>query len=87
MQIPFRQLITELSAEKMRLALTIIAIAWATTSITFMLAVGEGLRVSIEQSSNKGSDNLIVIYSGTSSKSSAGKSSGTPFNSTGMISS
>ena len=41
--VPLGHVVRELFAERTRVLLTILAIAWGTASITTMLALGEGL--------------------------------------------
>ncbi|HDY3938861.1 TPA: ABC transporter permease, partial [Vibrio cholerae] len=45
--LPIRQIMQEMAAEKLRLSLTILAVAWSTLCIAGLLAVGEGIRSGI----------------------------------------
>ncbi|OAN11636.1 peptide ABC transporter permease [Photobacterium jeanii] len=62
--IPFRQIFQEMAAEKLRLGLMILAIAWATVCITFMLSVGEGLRQGLTRHAESGNGKLIRVMGG-----------------------
>ncbi|SHO57174.1 ABC transporter permease [Vibrio quintilis] len=64
MLLPLRQIFQEMAAEKLRLILTIFAVAWATLCIAGMLAVGEGLRAGIIRVVQNGNGNLIHITGG-----------------------
>lgn len=57
--------IHEIRQQKIRLLLTLIAIAWGTASITGMLAVGEGLRQSFGQAMRNVGKNLLVLSPAT----------------------
>ncbi|MBN1684430.1 MAG: ABC transporter permease [Gammaproteobacteria bacterium] len=66
--------IRELIQEKTRLFLTILAIAWGTFTISSMLAVGEGLRVTFQTAvANAGYNLLSVMGEGRSSKNYLGQ--------------
>ncbi|WP_318505589.1 ABC transporter permease [Photobacterium leiognathi] len=64
---PVKQIFHEMSAEKLRLSLTILAIVWSTVCISTMLAAGEGLRQGLIRSSTSGNGNLIYVSSGVAS--------------------
>lgn len=64
MQLPLRQIYQEMVAEKLRLALTIIAVAWATLCIATMLSVGEGIRQGVLRIAHNGNGNLIYLNAG-----------------------
>ncbi len=66
--LPLRQIIHEMTAEKMRLGLTILAIVWATVSIASMLAIGEGLRQGLIRTTSNGNGNLIMLTGGFATK-------------------
>lgn len=57
----------ELFREKVRIILTILAVAWGTFSIALMLSVGEGLRSSFGASVSKAGHNLMNITPGLTS--------------------
>ncbi|MCL9781637.1 ABC transporter permease [Vibrio sp. S4M6] len=67
MTISIRQIVQEMSAEKLRLALTIFAVAWATLCISTMLSVGEGVRLGMLKVAHNGNGNLIYITAGRAS--------------------
>ncbi|MCP4949733.1 MAG: ABC transporter permease, partial [Aestuariibacter sp.] len=54
MLLPMRQIFQEMAAEKLRLGLTILAVAWATLCIAAMLAVGEGIRQGVLRTAQDG---------------------------------
>ncbi|CAM3787450.1 ABC transporter permease [Vibrio aerogenes] len=56
-----------MAAEKLRLVLTIFAVAWATLCIAGMLAVGEGLRAGIIRVVQNGNGSLIHVTGGIAS--------------------
>ncbi len=70
MLLPIRQIFQEMAAEKMRLSLTILAVAWATLCIATMLAAGEGLRQGLIRSSESGNGKLIYLTGGYATKDS-----------------
>ncbi len=65
--VAFRQIFQEMAAEKVRLGLTILAVAWATLAIATMLATGEGLRLGLMRTSESGSGDLIIVNGGMAS--------------------
>ncbi|MFH4562154.1 ABC transporter permease [Vibrio diabolicus] len=64
MLLPMRQIFQEMAAEKLRLGLTILAVAWATLCIAVMLAVGEGIRQGVLKTAQNGNGNLIYLTGG-----------------------
>ncbi|EJA7358463.1 ABC transporter permease [Vibrio alginolyticus] len=64
MLLPMRQIFQEMAAEKLRLGLTILAVAWATLCIAAMLAVGEGIRQGVLKTAKNGNGNLIYLTGG-----------------------
>ncbi|ELS9254035.1 ABC transporter permease [Vibrio parahaemolyticus] len=64
MLLPMRQIFQEMAAEKLRLGLTILAVAWATLCIAAMLAVGEGIRQGVLKTAQNGNGNLIYLTGG-----------------------
>ncbi|ENV3692524.1 ABC transporter permease [Vibrio parahaemolyticus] len=64
MLLPMRQIFQEMAAEKLRLGLTILAVAWATLCISAMLAVGEGIRQGVLKTAQNGNGNLIYLTGG-----------------------
>ncbi|MEK2119837.1 ABC transporter permease [Vibrio parahaemolyticus] len=64
MLLPMRQTFQEMAAEKLRLGLTILAVAWATLCIAAMLAVGEGIRQGVLKTAQNGNGNLIYLTGG-----------------------
>ncbi|MCU8133935.1 ABC transporter permease [Vibrio vulnificus] len=67
MLLPMRQIFQEMAAEKLRLGLTILAVAWATLCISAMLAVGEGIRQGVLRTAQNGNGNLIYLTGGMAS--------------------
>ena len=76
MNIEFLMMLKELYAQRRRIFLTILAIAWGTASIAGMLAVGEGIRVAFGRGITSGGKALIYIYPGVVSKDSVGDNLG-----------
>lgn len=68
MWLPIRQIFQEMASEKIRLALTILAVAWATLCIAGMLAVGEGIRLGVMKTAQNGNGNLIYLTGGIATK-------------------
>ncbi|EPP2134177.1 ABC transporter permease [Vibrio alginolyticus] len=64
MLLPMRQIFQEMAAEKLRLGLTILAVAWATLCIAAMLAVGEGIRQGVLKTAQNGNGNLTYLTGG-----------------------
>ncbi|HCE4761658.1 ABC transporter permease [Vibrio parahaemolyticus] len=64
MLLPMRQIFQEMAAEKLRLGLTILAVAWSTLCIAAMLAVGEGIRQGVLKTAQNGNGNLIYLTGG-----------------------
>ncbi|EGQ7871414.1 ABC transporter permease [Vibrio parahaemolyticus] len=64
MLLPMRQIFQEMAAEKLRLGLTILAVAWATLCIAAMLAVGEGIRQGVLKTAQNGNGNFIYLTGG-----------------------
>jgi putative ABC transport system permease protein len=56
-----------MASEKIRFALTVLAVAWATLCISTMLATGEGLRAGLSKSAEQGSGKLILVTGGNAS--------------------
>lgn len=74
--IPFRHVFKELFAERTRILLTILAIAWGTASITVMLSVGEGLRLMFGRSMKGMGEGILVVWPGQTSRAYAGMPEG-----------
>lgn len=62
------QILKELFTEKVRMVLTILAIAWGTFAITSMLAIGQGLRVDFVQAVANSGKNLLTVEAGATSQ-------------------
>ena len=67
MNIAFGMILRELYAQKRRIFLTILAIAWGTASIAGMLSVGEGLRQTFGRGIASGGSSTITIDPGYTS--------------------
>ncbi len=76
--IPLGHIFRELFAERTRVLLTILAIAWGTASITTMLAVGEGLRQMFGRSMRGFGENVLVVAPGQTSQPYNGLPEGHP---------
>jgi putative ABC transport system permease protein len=70
--IPIGYLIRDLLTEKTRLILTILAITWGSFTITSMLAVGEGLRMTFIKAVENAGQNILTVQGGTTSKNFKG---------------
>lgn len=70
--LSIREIIKELFAEKTRIILTILAIAWGTFAIASMLAIGEGLRVNFANTMANAGNNLLTITGGVTTKNYLG---------------
>ncbi|WP_104399454.1 ABC transporter permease [Vibrio penaeicida] len=64
MQLPMRQIFQEMAAQKLRLGLTILAVAWSTLCIGVMLSVGEGIRQGVISTAERGNGQLIYVTGG-----------------------
>lgn len=71
----FRQ---DMRTAKTRLVLTMLAIAWATATITFMLSVGEGLRASLGAVASNAGKPFLVVSGGVTSSSRQGQTINQP---------
>jgi putative ABC transport system permease protein len=67
-----RHIFWELFAERTRVLLTILAIAWGTASISVMLALGEGLRLTFGRSMKGMGEGIIIVWPGQTSKAHGG---------------
>ena len=76
--IPLGHVFKELFAERTRLLLTILAIAWGTASITTMLALGEGLRLTFGRSGKGMGEGILIVWPGQTSKAYGGLPEGHP---------
>lgn len=63
-----KQMFNELFAEKTRILLTILALAWGTTSIASILAVGEGLRLNFRQAMAGVGKAILIVKGGQTTK-------------------
>lgn len=70
--LSLREITKELFAEKTRIILTILAIAWGTFAIASMLAIGEGLRINFAKTMANAGNNLLTITGGHTTKSYRG---------------
>lgn len=73
----FQYLIREIFAEKKRVWLTTFAIAWGTLSIVCMLAVGQGMLVTMLRYMNQLGSHLLVVSPVSTSQPFMGNKSGT----------
>lgn len=74
--IPFAYVFKELFAERTRILLTVLAIAWGTAAITIMLALGEGLRLTFGRAIKGTGEGILVVWPGQTSKAYDGHSEG-----------
>jgi putative ABC transport system permease protein len=68
----FYEIIKEIFYEKTRTILMITAIAFGTFSISFTLAIGEGLRLNFGQTVANAGNKLVNIHAGTTTKNYRG---------------
>lgn len=76
--IPLSHVARELLAERTRIGLTVLAIAWGTAAIATMLALGEGLRVTFARSGKGMGEGIAVVWPGQTSKAFGGLPEGYP---------
>jgi putative ABC transport system permease protein len=76
--IPLGHVFKELFTERTRVLLTILAIAWGTASITTMLALGEGLRLTFSRSGKGMGEDILIAWPGQTSKPYGGLPEGHP---------
>lgn len=62
-----REFFTDLSRQKLRSSLTIVAIAWGTLSVILLLAFGRGLGTSMMNGMLGAGNQVIIIYGGQTS--------------------
>lgn len=74
--ISFTQIFKEMMAERTRLLLTILAIAWGSATISGLLAVGEGMRLGFGQAISSAGNNLMIAIAGQTSKNFHGLGQG-----------
>jgi putative ABC transport system permease protein len=70
--IPVGHVLRELFAERTRVLLTILAIAWGSASISVMLALGEGLRLTFGRSMKGMGEGIAIAWQGQTSKAHGG---------------
>lgn len=76
--LPISQIIKDMISNRMRLALTILAVAWGTFAITIMLAVGEGLRITFSNVNQSAQQEALLVSGGASSETYQGQASNIP---------
>jgi putative ABC transport system permease protein len=74
----FREFFTDLSKQKLRSSLTLIAIAWGTLSVVLLLAFGRGLGNSMMEGMLGAGNQVIIIYGGQTSMNHEGLGIGRP---------
>ncbi len=70
----------ELSKQKLRSTLTLIAIAWGTLAVVLLLAFGRGLTTTMMEGMRGGGDQVIMIFGGQTSEEFQGLRSGRSIN-------
>lgn len=68
-----KELFTE---DRLRIVLSILAVAWGTTSIVIMLAIGQGLRLTVNKAMQGVGEDLLLAYPGQTSRPYKGTSDG-----------
>lgn len=76
--LDIKQIIKELFAEKTRMILTILALAWGTASIASILAIGEGLRLGFGKAMAGEGKAILVIRGGQTTKAYQGNAAKQP---------
>jgi len=70
--LTLRRILKDLFQEKTRMILTILAVAWGTFTITSMLSVGEGLRLTFAKAVADSGHNVLEVQGGFTSKTENG---------------
>lgn len=70
--ISFIDILGDMRANRTRLLLTILSIAWGTVVITCMLGIGEGLRITFANAVSSVGKNVVTINPGHSTKNYRG---------------
>jgi len=68
----------DVSHQRKRIALTVLAIAWGTLSIVLLLSFGEGMRRSFHKGSRGMGEGIGVVWPGATTKAFMGLPSGRP---------
>ncbi len=71
-----REFFVDLSKQKLRSSLTIVAIAWGTLSVVLLLAFGRGLGNSLMEGMLGGGDQIVMIFGGQTSMAHEGHAEG-----------
>lgn len=71
-----REFFVDLSKQKLRSSLTIVAIAWGTLSVVLLLAFGRGLGNSLMEGMLGGGDQIVMIFGGQTSMAYEGHAEG-----------
>ncbi|TVR17475.1 MAG: ABC transporter permease [Balneolaceae bacterium] len=71
-----REFFVDLSKQKLRSSLTIVAIAWGTLSVVLLLAFGRGLGNSMMEGMLGGGDQIVMIFGGQTSMAYEGHAEG-----------
>ncbi len=74
----FKLFFRELKSQKLRMALTILAIVWGTMSITVLLAFGEGLKNQFAINRKGLGDGILIVWGGQTEKPYRGLPRGRP---------
>lgn len=74
--IIFREFFVDLSKQKLRSSLTLIAIAWGTLSVVLLLAFGRGLGTALMEGMLGAGNQVIMIYGGQTSMAYEGHPEG-----------
>ncbi len=72
----FREFFSDLSKQKLRSSLTLVAIAWGTLSVVLLLAFGRGLGTALMEGMLGAGNQVIMIYGGQTSKAFEGHPEG-----------
>src|SRR5512147_2048297 len=72
----FADTLRTLRAHKLRTALTMFGIAWGITSMTLMVAAGEGLRVGQAKVASEFGRDIMIVFAGRTSLQAGGTRAG-----------
>jgi putative ABC transport system permease protein len=74
----WREFFTDLQAQKLRTALTVLGIAWGTVAVVVLLAFGVGLERQTRKRFHGLGDRIVILFGGRTTKPWAGFGDGRP---------
>src|SRR5688500_8846313 len=66
-KILFEEFLGDLKAQKLRAALTFVAVTWGTAAVVLLLAFGEGIKRRAMEGNSSAGDRMFMIYGGETS--------------------